>query len=48
MKKLAPVTEEFQHFIEELQESFWGDVYGKTKDLWKQVLEEDSEASMAR
>jgi putative transposase len=48
MKKLAPVTEEFQHFIEELQDSFWGDVYGKTKDVWKQVLEEDSEATMAR
>ena len=48
MKKLAPVTEEFQHFIRELQDSFWGDVYGRTKDLWKQILEEDSEASMAR
>ncbi len=48
MKKLAPVTEQFQHFLKDLQESFWGDVYGKTKDLWKQILEEDSEASMAR
>ena len=48
MKKLAPVTEQFQHFVKDLQESFWGDVYGKTKQLWKQLMEEDSEASMAR
>ncbi len=48
MKKLAPVTEQFQHFVKDLQESFWGDVYGKTKQFWKQILEEDSEASMAR
>jgi len=48
MKKLAPVTEQFQHFVKDLQESFWGDVYGKTQQLWKRILEEDSEASMAR
>lgn len=42
MGKLAPITEQFQHFVEHLQESFWGDVYGKTRLAWKQFLEEDS------
>jgi transposase-like protein len=47
-KKLAPVSEQFQHFVKDLQESFWGDVYGKTRQAWKQLLEEDSEQAMAR
>ena len=47
-KKLTPVSEQFQHFVKELQESFWGDVYGKTRQAWKQLLEEDSEQAMAR
>ena len=42
MRKLAPITEQFQHFVANLQESFWGDVYGKTRLAWKQFLEEDS------
>jgi transposase-like protein len=42
MGKLAPSTEQFQHFVEDVQESFWGDVYGKTRLAWKQFLEEDS------
>ncbi|HVN82657.1 MAG TPA: IS256 family transposase [Terriglobia bacterium] len=48
MKKATPITEQFQHFVEELQETFWGDLYGKTKGLWQKLLEEDSEAQMAR
>jgi hypothetical protein len=48
MKKATQITEQFQHFVRELKESFWGDVYGKTKGLWKKLLEEDSESQMAR
>jgi putative transposase len=48
MKKSTPITEQFQHFVKNLQESFWGDLYGKTKDFWKEVLERDSEEQMAR
>jgi transposase-like protein len=42
MGKLAPITEQFQHFVEDLKESFWGDVYGKTREAWKRFLEEQS------
>jgi hypothetical protein len=31
MRKLAPVTQQVQAFVEEVKESFWGDLYGKTK-----------------
>lgn len=48
MKTVAPITEQFQHFVADLRESFWGDLYGKTKQMWKQLLEADSEAQMAR
>jgi len=33
------VTEQFQHFLEELKESFWGDVYAKTRQAWKKFWE---------
>lgn len=37
MKKVTPITEQFQHFVADLRESFWGDLYGKTKQIWKQL-----------
>ena len=37
------VTEQFQHFLEELKESFWGDLYGKTRQAWKKFWEAQSE-----
>ena len=30
MAKIIPITEHFQHFLSELKESFWGDLYGET------------------
>ena len=42
MRTLTPITEQFQHFVAELKETFWGDVHGRTKMLWKRLLEEDS------
>lgn len=43
MGRVIRVTEQFQHFVEDLKETFWGDVYGKTKLLWKKFFEEESE-----
>jgi len=43
MAKIIAITEHFQHFVEELQESFWGDLYGKTRAAWKKLLEQESE-----
>lgn len=43
MAKIIAITEHFQHFVEELQESFWGDVYGRTRAAWKNLLEQESE-----
>ena len=40
MRKVTPITEQFQHFVRELKDSFWGDVYGKTRLMWKQFWEE--------
>lgn len=42
MGKVTPITEQFQHFVRDLKESFWGDLYGKTRILWKQFWEAES------
>jgi putative transposase len=42
MAKIIPITEHYQHFLAEMKESFWGDVYGQTRQLWKERLEADS------
>ncbi len=31
MAKIIPITEHYQHFLAEMKESFWGDVYGETR-----------------
>jgi putative transposase len=43
MAKVIPITEHFQHFVAELQESFWGDLYGQTRAAWKKYFEQESE-----
>src|ERR1700733_1520203 len=43
MAKIIPITEHYQHFLAEMKETFWGDLYGQTKLAWKQALEADSE-----
>jgi putative transposase len=48
MQKLAPVTEQFQHFVEQVKESFWGDVYDQGKQAVKELLEVDSERQRQR
>jgi transposase-like protein len=42
MAKVAPISEQFQHFLADLKESFWGDLYGKTRMAWKQFFEAES------
>jgi putative transposase len=43
MAKVTPITEQFQHFLQEMKESFWGDLYDRTKQAWKQLFEAESE-----
>ena len=44
MAKITPlhVTEQFEHFVRDLKESFWGDVYGQTRLAWKRFGEAES------
>lgn len=42
MRRVIPITEQFQHFVAELKESFWGDVYGRTRLLWQKFLQDES------
>jgi len=44
----SPNPEHFQHFLTEMKESFWGDVYGRTKLAWQGFLELDSERQRDR
>ena len=38
-KKVTPITEQYQHFVRELKESFWGDLYRGGQQALKQLLE---------
>jgi putative transposase len=42
MRRVIPITEQFQHFVAEVKESFWGDVYGRTRLFWQDFLERQS------
>ena len=44
MARITPirVTEQFEHFLEDLKESFWGDLYGRTRQAWKRFWEAQS------
>jgi putative transposase len=48
MQKLAPATEQFQHFVNNLRESFWGDLNEQTRAAWKKFFEADSERQRDR
>lgn len=48
MLKLAPATEQFQHFVSNLRESFWGDLNERTREAWKKFFEADSERQRDR
>ena len=38
MKTVAPITEQFQHFVRDLKESFWGDLYGQARGSLEKYL----------
>src|SRR5215469_16331151 len=42
MAKIIPIDEHFQHFLAELKESFWGDLYGQTRQAWQRFFELES------
>ena len=48
MKRVVPMTEQFQHFLAEVKESFWGDLYGRTRTMWKEFFEEQSQRDRDR
>jgi len=48
MTRVIRITEQFQHFVSDIKESFWGDLYGKTKLAWKQFLEGVSQEARDR
>ena len=39
MAKVIPITEQFQHFVSELQESFWGDLQGQVQQSMRRLFE---------
>jgi transposase-like protein len=42
MAKVTPVSEQFQHFFEDVHEDFWGSLCERTKQAWKKFLEAES------
>ena len=48
MRKVTPITEQFQHFVRDLKETFWGDLYGKTRLAWQRFWEEESRRARDR
>jgi hypothetical protein len=45
--RVKNTTERFQVFVQDLQESFWGDFQGRTREVLKKLLESDAEQQMA-
>ena len=39
MAKVTPITEHFQHFVQDLKESFWGDLQGEVQKAAKKLFE---------
>src|SRR2546430_6197141 len=48
MAKIIPISEHFQHFLAEMKESFWGDLYGQTRQAWQQFFELQSQRDRDR
>jgi putative transposase len=48
MAKIIRITEHFQHFVEEVKESFWGDLQGETQRAAKKLFELLSERERDR
>ena len=48
MAKIIPITEHYQHFVEELQESFWGDLQGRAQQAAQKFFQQVSERQRDR
>src|SRR2546430_6639400 len=48
MAKIIPISEHFQHFLAEMKEGFWGDLYGQTRQAWQRFFELQSERQRDR
>jgi putative transposase len=48
MAKVTPISEHFQHFLVEMKETFWGDLYGETRLAWQRFFELQSERQRDR
>jgi putative transposase len=48
MGRVIPMTEQYQHFVREVRENFWGDLYGRTRQFWKDFWEEQSRRERER
>jgi len=42
MRTVAPITEQFQHSVHDLKESFWGDLYGQARGTLEKFLNAES------
>lgn len=42
MRRVIPITEQYQHFVADLQGSFWGDCYGQVRRLCREAIERES------
>ena len=48
MRRVIPITEQFQHFLEEVRDGFWGDVYQRTRLMWERFLASASQRERGR
>lgn len=42
MRRVIPITEQFQQFVEDTRGGLWSDIYSKTRQYWTQALELES------
>jgi len=48
MAKVTLINEHFQHFLNEMKETFWGDLYGQTRQAWQRFFQLESERQRDR
>ena len=48
MAEIIRIDEHIQHFLAEMKDSFWGDLYGQTRRAWQQFFELESERQRDR
>ncbi len=42
MRRLIPITEQYQHFVADLKGGFWGDVHGQVRRLCNEAIQRES------